>query len=98
MQRDKETEKDIFEIYNDRLAYFETLETESAPSGEWDEYNINWLQEQATVMGMEEIIDVLGSCEECTWNSKTYQGENTCDLMSIAGMKYCSKFTRKEDV
>lgn len=77
---------------------FNKIETESAPSGEWDSYNIHYLVEEARVEGMETIVDKVGKCGNCAqWDKDT----ETCNIFTCDGTKwkendYCSKFILKQ--
>ena len=57
---------------------YDNAEAVSAPSGEWAEYNVTYLEKHAAAVAAEDIEYELGSCNEC--------------LHFDAGMKdYCKK-------
>lgn len=44
---------------------YDNAETVSAPSGEWAEYNVDYLQKEAAASAAEKIAYAIGSCKEC---------------------------------
>ena len=52
--------QEIKEQYLYELEYFDQLETTSAPSGEWEEYNVHYLIQQNRVEVYEKVLNTLG--------------------------------------
>lgn len=50
----------LVNLYKVENKEFDNMETESAPSGEWDEYNIPYLQQQERVWALQEALEILG--------------------------------------
>ncbi len=75
---------------------YDNTETESAPSGEWAEYNIDYLQAEARWHGMQELVSAIGACAECEYfdtGMKDY-----CRRLNITCSPdwYCGDFKREE--
>ena len=49
----------IIEAYTDAVETFESSEWESAPSGEWAEYNVNKLQDESVMNGLQEAVLIV---------------------------------------
>jgi len=64
--------EDVKKEYLKQLKLFDNMETHSSPSGEWDEYNINYLAQQAIVNTFEEVLIMLG---EQDFVDKQYEEE-----------------------
>ena len=90
----------IQKILDNQNEYFNNIETEQAPSGEWAEYNINYLVEEAKLEGIEEIIQAVGSCKECFYADKTKNKDKIeCKLNCVTKDEdwYCADFIRIND-
>lgn len=71
---------------------FDNMETESAPSGEWEEYNYPYMIQEAMVDILEQAIVLVGSCSKCIYfdsNMKDY-----CRRLNITTSSewYCGDF------
>ena len=76
---------------------YDNCETNKAPSGEWDEYNIHYLEVQARWYGMEELANSVGTCAKCAYfdaGMKDY-----CRRLNITCSPdwYCADFHRVAD-
>ena len=85
-------------LEREEMLRFEAMETESAPSGEWAEYNVGWLQSEGFVDGISAAVDAVGTCGQC----KHYEfrekvpHHNICTLQSDyrSSDHYCADFDR----
>lgn len=55
-----ENEQALLNLYKEELEYFDSIETEPAPSGEWEEYNIHYLVYEARVEALAEALELMG--------------------------------------
>lgn len=70
---------------------YDNAEAVSAPSGEWAEYNVTFLEKQAAAVAAEDIEYELGSCGECEhFRHKIY------DVCHKSKDWYCADFKRRE--
>jgi hypothetical protein len=85
-------------LLSDAEEYFNTLETEDAPSGEWEEYNVDWLREEAYVTGIRDAVAAVGSCDTCGFSMSSGRGEDYRDCKKGNGIHkkdwYCADFQR----
>lgn len=51
---------ELIEVYKREEETFNNMETESAPSGEWDEYNITYIIQNERVCVLQEALEILG--------------------------------------
>ncbi len=88
-------------ILDTQESYFENIETEQAPSGEWAEYNIHYITEEARTEGMETIVRNVGTCSECKFSqepkSQKYKGKLACKINHghRAPEWFCADYERK---
>ncbi len=84
------------EAVKDYADYYDTQEPQSAPSGEWEEYNVHYLMDGAYLDGMEYIREIVGTCEKCQFQLTTGRGENHRDCRVGNGIHpknwYCADF------
>lgn len=87
---------------------YENAETVQAPSGEWAEYNVDYLQKESAAWAAERLGNAIGSCGECIHYSEymidpggpaniiTYKG---CSVFKLdKGPEwYCADFERKPE-
>ncbi len=78
--------------------YVENYETESAPSGEWAEYNWEYLQEEGFLLGMQEISEIVGTCGSCKYFINEKPG--ICTKFNINKNKegYCDEQLGKQNL
>jgi len=62
--REKNNIVDLLKDYELEYEKYYTSETESAPSGEWEEYNVGYLQNESYCSGMRYALIVLGYIKE----------------------------------
>lgn len=88
-----------YELLIEAEKKYEQSETVQAPSGEWNEYNVEYLQIQARWFGMEELANEIGSCEECEYFNITDNLILNCAKGQKPSCKewYCADFIRKEE-
>lgn len=46
---------------------FDNMEPESAPSGEWAEYNVPYISQENYVFGIESAKSAIGACSLCEY-------------------------------
>lgn len=71
-----------------------------APSGEWDEYNVYYLQVQARLSGVQEMNYAIGECQACKYLDKVRKSDKKVSCKINHGYRsqdwYCADFERKE--
>lgn len=90
-----EAQEIIDRIYKEH----ENTETNKAPSGEWAEYNIEYLQKEASAWAVEELVHAIGSCGECEMcYLNDMNGNLICKGLGIRIHKdfFCADFKRKD--
>jgi hypothetical protein len=50
----------VIEYYNDESEVFDDMETQSAPSGEWEEYNYPYMIQENSVNTLDTVLDMFG--------------------------------------
>ena len=84
-------------------AYIDS-ENISAPSGEWAEYNHDYLEKEAVWYAVEDIMDIIGSCGDCKLRYARNDGAISCekDITSYGFPPkrpidwYCADFEREK--
>ncbi len=76
---------------------FDNTETESAPSGEWAEYNINFLQKESYLEGIQDTINTIGTCDKCMFFDSGMK--DYCLRLNITTSSewYCADLKKIED-
>jgi len=59
----RKLKKEIKEKFLEAEKEYDECETESAPSGEWAEYNIHYLELQAQYYAWEEAYEIVKRCK-----------------------------------
>lgn len=59
MKNIRKIKKEIKKRLDEETEFFDEMETESAPSGEWAEYNYGFLVQEATVGAWEEAYEIV---------------------------------------
>ena len=49
----------LIRLYQQEVEIYDNWETESAPSGEWAEYNYDFIAQEARVYALREALDIL---------------------------------------
>ncbi len=88
----------IKEVYERYEREYDECETQSAPSGEWDEYNIDFLVAQGAFFAVEEMVETIGTCEGCKYYS-ILNGLDPCFLKHNPKNKdfYCGDYKIKQE-
>jgi len=95
----------IYKLLEEAKMNLERTPSVSAPSGEWEEYNVHHLECLSEVEVIEDIIKSIGSCSQCKFGDPT-KTEDLVRVVRCSGLSkqiilmkptdYCSKFERKE--
>ncbi len=59
MKNYRQLKKEIKKRLDEAQEQFDDMESESAPSGEWAEYNVWYIQQEAVVLAWEEAYDIV---------------------------------------
>lgn len=88
---------EVQEILDRYCEEYDDAETNQAPSGEWAEYNIEYLQKESAACAVEEMGHAIGSCGECEMYSQ-YVNRKGCLMLGIdkGSDWYCGDFKRKD--
>ena len=73
----------------------DSIEIEQAPSGEWEEYNIAYLEHSSYIDGIARAIHEVGTCAECIYREPDNKGCDIYESLVTEDTWYCGTFERK---
>ena len=95
---------EFHKLLNKTVEEFDSAESEPAPSGEWEEYNLHIVRLEARWYGMDDLAEAVGTCGKCEHRGDShidnYCRDNWCSVLNIKMPNddgYCNHFKRKTD-